>query len=912
MKRALSLLSLMVLFVLSASSQINFTANDFGHAPVNTEFFQYGANMGYYGPSWDDNTLADITAGNPQVNVPGAGVKSLHLTLPENFLELWAYNIRVNEFNHYASLGIKDNTVILEGPTDAHRDPTSFGCQLTSRMFRNMYQPIWDGGANGTPVNDSNYLALYIYKTVTTYKQYVKYWEIINEPDLEWGYLGDSDPGTPGNWWENNPDPCALPNLFAPVYQYVRALHIAYEVIKSVDPTAYVSPGGLGKPAFLDAILRNTDNPVDGSVTSAYPLKGGAYFDVVSIHMYPMYSLKQWNNNIWGFDYFRYSDAAIQRYLDVKNKFASTLTARGYNDVTYPAKHIITTENDIPNVSEPNNGVPMIGSQEAQRNYVIKALVQSQKNNVDQYYVFVLGNDKDTWDPTANELDFLGLYQNLVGKGPLTNGGVYGQQYNESGIAYKTTSDLLLGKRYDASMTTAMNLPTGVEGAAFKDNSGSYTYVLWAKTTTDLSEVASATYSFPTGLVSAQLTKKDWNFSTTGTSSTIASTNIALNGTPTFLTGSTNQPPPPGGCDAVNATAASGSINVTGITSPVATIQVFNGSWSSIYNQTFTNSPGTVNIPSLSDGTYHVKVSFYSASWSPVCNKTIDVTLQSNNPPPGNPDCNAITVTSIANGLKLKGLIAPIVGVQIFNNSWSSIYSQTFANSPDTLTVPPLSAGTYHVNVKFYTSAWGYICDKTLDATVSAQGPPPGNPDCSAVTFTPIANGISLNGMTAPVITLQVFNNSWTPVLNQTYTNSPGTVNINSLASGTYHVKVDFNTASWTSICERNQDVAVSSTGSAANNQSGTVAEQMTSVEAIAVSPNPFSSYINVTINWKKNEEASMVILDVTGREVYRKQVALQGGVNRFTINPSSILPGSYFMKLVTKQNVQTVKLLKQ
>ena len=247
-------MSLMVLFVLSASSQINFTANDFGHAPVNTEFFQYGANMGYYGPSWDDNTLADITAGNPQVNVPGAGVKSLHLTLPENFLELWAYNIRVNEFNHYASLGIKDNTVILEGPTDAHRDPTSFGCQLTSRMFRNMYQPIWDGGANGTPVNDSNYLALYIYKTVTTYKQYVKYWEIINEPDLEWGYLGDSDPGTPGNWWENNPDPCALPNLFAPVYQYVRALHIAYEVIKSVDPTAYVSPGGLGKPAFLDQI----------------------------------------------------------------------------------------------------------------------------------------------------------------------------------------------------------------------------------------------------------------------------------------------------------------------------------------------------------------------------------------------------------------------------------------------------------------------------------------------------------------------------------------------------------------------------------------------------------------------------------------------------------------------------------
>jgi len=94
----------MVLFVLSASSQINFTANDFGHVPTNTEFFQYGSNMGYYGPSLDDATLSDIAAGNPQKNVPGAGVKTLHLTLPENFLDAWGYNIRVDQFNHYASL----------------------------------------------------------------------------------------------------------------------------------------------------------------------------------------------------------------------------------------------------------------------------------------------------------------------------------------------------------------------------------------------------------------------------------------------------------------------------------------------------------------------------------------------------------------------------------------------------------------------------------------------------------------------------------------------------------------------------------------------------------------------------------------------------------------------------------------
>ena len=270
------------LTVVSASAQINFSANDFGRVPATTSFFQYGANMGYYGPSWDDLTLSDIAAGNPAKNVKGAGVKSLHLTLPESFLDYWGYNVRVDYFAHYASLGIKDNTVFLEDPVAAHRDPTNFGCTQSSRLFKNMYEPIWDGGANGTPVNDNNYLALYIYKTVMAYKQYVKYWEIINEPDLEYGTLGDGDPGTPGNWYENNPPPCSLPNLYAPIFQYIRALRIGYEVVKYVDPTAYVSPGGLGKPGFLDAVLRNSDNPTDGSVNSSYPLKGGAYFDALS------------------------------------------------------------------------------------------------------------------------------------------------------------------------------------------------------------------------------------------------------------------------------------------------------------------------------------------------------------------------------------------------------------------------------------------------------------------------------------------------------------------------------------------------------------------------------------------------------------------------------------------------------
>lgn len=919
MKKALLLLPLLATFVLPVFSQINYSANDFGRVPVYTGGFLYGSNMGYYGPSWDDKTLADISAGNPAKNVKGVGSKTLHLPLPESFLEYWGYNVRVDIFNHYASLGIKDNTIFLEDPSAAHRDNTNYGCAQSSRLFKNMYEPIWDGGANGTPVNDNNYMALYIYKTVSTYKQYVKFWEIINEPDLEYGILGDGDPGQPGNWWDNNPPPCALPNLYAPIFHYIRALRIGYEVIKYVDPTAYVAPGGLGKPAFLDAILRNTDNPADGSVNAAYPLKGGAYFDALTFHMYPIYHLHQWDNAIGGFAFSRHSDASVSKYIQTKNKFYNTLAARGYNNTTYPAKYILTTENNIPNKSVMGSIGPWIGSQEAQRNYVIKAAIESQKNNIAQYYVFVLGDDKDSWDATANELNFLGLYKNLVGKGPLGNGGSYNQQYNESGIGYKTTSDLLLNKTYDPAQTTALNLPANIGGGAFKDASGNYTYVLWARTNTDMSENASATYSFPAGLVSAQLNKREWNFSTTGTVTPVSSTNIALTGAPVFLEPTGAAPPPPTGCNAVTIAAANGSINLTGLAAPIVAVHVFNSSWATVYHQSFTNSPGNLTIPSLPAGTYNVKLSFYTASWSPICDKSQAVNVQSATPPPGGtPDCNNITIAPASGSINLTGLTAPIVAVHVFNNSWATVYNQSFTNSPGSLAIPSLAAGTYHVKVSFYSASWSPLCDKSQDVAVTTTNPGGGTPDCNNITVTPLAGAVKLKGLVAPVASVQIFNSSWTTVYNQSFTNSPDSITVPSLPSGTYRVKVNFYTSAWTGICEKfvdNVTVGASTTAPTQAKVSANVTNdrtEPTTANSMAVAPNPFVNTITVTIGADKPEQATLVITDVAGREVYRKPVGLQRGLNRFTIDGSRHAGGSYYLRLVRAGSVETLKMIKR
>ena len=528
-----------VLFSVSvffSHAQINYSANDFGYVSSYNGNFRYGTNMGYYGPSWNDKTLADIAAGNTSINVEGAGVKTLRLFLPESFLDYWGYDVRLSEFNHYSTLSILDNVIALEDPSPAHKDTAKYnGCASESRLWKNMYEDIWDGGANGTPVNENNYFALYVYKTVTRYKTVTKFWEIINEPDLDIVGHGSQEAGVAGNWWDNNPNPCDLPNTRAPVFHYIRLLRIAYEVIKTVDPAAYVAPGGIGFASYLDAILRNTDNPADGSVNATYPLKGGAYFDVMSFHMYPSYSLKNWDNASGGMVYHRHSDAAVDSFISFKERIGQVLSSRGYNNITYPAKQFICTESNIARLPFQYGLVPLIGGDVAQRNYLMKALIQSQKNGIKQFYTFVLGDAKNENEATQ-EYDVMGLYKKLEGAGPLTNGGAYNQQFSNSGIGFKTTSDQLRNKSFDAARTAQMNLPSSIEGAAFRDGAGDYTYVLWAKTTTDQSEISSASYSFPASMnVAPEFTKREWDYSYTGIGTPISSSNITLTASPIFL-----------------------------------------------------------------------------------------------------------------------------------------------------------------------------------------------------------------------------------------------------------------------------------------------------------------------------------------------------------------------------------------
>ena len=517
------LLVLSLLFITPLSAQVDYTAND-QVTPYNGGF-RPGLNSGAY-PGFTDEDLADLAAGNPEIGNKGVGAKALRPGLFESFTSEWGVDARVSTFQHYFDLDIQDNTVIVGFPGMEHQDTTFYCPEIQSQMFANMYEPIWDNGENGTPYNDDNYYAAYLWEVVNTYKDYVRFWEIWNEPGLDYtGGTGFLLPGQEGNWWENNPDPCDY-KLRAPIFNYVRLLRISWEIIKSVDETSYVVVSGTGYPSFLDAVMRNTDNPDDGSVNADFPMGGGAYFDVMGFHSYPHFdgSLREYSDEIADFINYRHSDAAAEGFNRTRSQYQEVLDSYGYDGGTYPEKLWTITECNLPRKQYGE----FIGSTEAQRNFMIKAYVACAADDYVQLDVYKIAEDL-TDETAVDEFDIMGLYYQLS----VEDG--YFNEVNEAGIAMRTSTELLFGKEYDAAQTEAMNLPEGVKGGAFMDGYGHFTYVIWAKTDIDMSEEASASYSFPVDWDMNDFVRREWDFGETGENTLISSMDIPLTGVPIFL-----------------------------------------------------------------------------------------------------------------------------------------------------------------------------------------------------------------------------------------------------------------------------------------------------------------------------------------------------------------------------------------
>ena len=249
-----------------------------------------------------------------------------------------------------------------------------------------------------------------------------------------------------------------------------------------------------------------------------------------------------------------------------------------------------------------------------------------------------------------------------------------------------------------------------------------------------------------------------------------------------------------------NVTTGAVTITISGITTSSATIQVFNSSWASVFNQTATTS--TVVIPNLPNGTYYVKVTVLGTggSWPAKCEQMVTVTISgggNNLCPDGTPKKTPGTACNDNNP-----------------NTTNDVIQADGCGCAGTPVVPTCPDGTPK---KTPGTACNDNNPNTTNDVIQADGcgcagtPSGGSDFCTNpnANVTTGAGTITISGITTSSAVVQIFNSSWVSVYNQQISTS--SVTIPNLPAGTYQVKVTVLGAggSWPMVCEKSVSVTV-------------------------------------------------------------------------------------------------------
>ncbi len=344
---------------------------------------------------------------------------------------------------------------------------------------------------------------------------------------------------------------------------------------------------------------------------------------------------------------------------------------------------------------------------------------------------------------------------------------------------------------------------------------------------TTITATGGGTYAWSTGATGASITVSPtatttYTVTVTGSNgcTVVRSSTVTVNGAPAA------------NCNNIGIVPGNGTITVNGVNgAPVVSIQVFDVNWHTVYNQFFTNSPGSVTVPNLPAGTYYVKVQYLTAAWSEICKKEVTVAVTG-----GGGGCNNVTsggtigsnqtICPGATPATLTSVTAPSGGTGNLEYQWLS--STTGCPTNINQAIPGANGATYSPGALTQTTYfvrcsrragctdWTVGESNCVTITVSNNGCGP-VADCNAITFTAgngsitVSNLSNANGITI----IQAYDANWNQVFNQYYTTTPASVTIPSLAGGNYWVKAQYLTTSWSEICKKEMTVTVQGTAPA-------------------------------------------------------------------------------------------------
>jgi Secretion system C-terminal sorting domain len=81
-----------------------------------------------------------------------------------------------------------------------------------------------------------------------------------------------------------------------------------------------------------------------------------------------------------------------------------------------------------------------------------------------------------------------------------------------------------------------------------------------------------------------------------------------------------------------------------------------------------------------------------------------------------------------------------------------------------------------------------------------------------------------------------------------------------------------------------------------------------TSTNGFTVSPNPFISYVNINVDWSKNETANVKVISMSGKELVSKNIQLIKGTNYVALNELTQLPAGMYILQVSSTEGSIIK----
>ena len=282
----------------------------------------------------------------------------------------------LNFLKRNKELGISDIIGFLTTPIKDHSSNRNNNDKYKPL---NLYERIW---ISENEVNPENYWANYTYNIISKYKDYIKIWTVWYSPD----YTTKS--GNIKNWILYPPNSSDLDYWNAPIFDFIRMMRITYEVAKKIDPDCWVSVSTLKHYEFLDALMRYSDNPNNGTLNDDYPDYGGAYFDCVGFIQYPDEKVidietNQIYNKIG-------SDSLVQKINITKKNFESITKKYGFG-IKYPKKIFINEETGLGS-DKSCNGI--LGDENMRINWIIKLSLLSLEYDIKHNHNTQLTNYK--------------------------------------------------------------------------------------------------------------------------------------------------------------------------------------------------------------------------------------------------------------------------------------------------------------------------------------------------------------------------------------------------------------------------------------------------------------------------------------------------------------------------------------